>query len=739
MFKKAFRIVFLTLFFLFLTINCALAESNIKGKVIVFCLDGIDSQTLFSTSFPNLRFLLDKGAIGLMSNQGYRGADSFRGYLTLGTGNRAPFSSYAVQSYEVEEKGYPFSPSDVYQLQNGKKPGRAQIVHLGLNLLNKAFEEPLYNVRAGALGEELHRNGLKTAVIGNSDLGFLPDSLTTYRFAPVVAMDNDGLVDRGAISKEVLKTDPGFPYGVRIDNQKILSRFKSFYSQTDFIVIEYGDTFRLNKYKDFLSEERKQFLLSQVLNRADWLVGELLKQIDFKKDFFILVVPSTEGIEESLNPLSPIVIYGPGYSRGLLLSATTHQEGFVSNTDFAPTVLNFFGLNKSSYFLGNHIFSRKTFSPGERVRFLLERDQRALVINSLRKPLIVFFASLQVIFYFLTFLVIMARKRKSFRNFLTWGFLFFLSLPLSLQVWPLLVGDWSSPFLPLILLVLFFSLLFVRLYTWSGDKDYAYLGLTIFTFLWLVYDLLTGSKQSLDSVFGYSSILGARFFGLGNEEMAIMLSVFLLSLAFLLEKSEKLSNQKIWVMIAVVVFFFLIGWPALGADFGGTVTSFIALSLFLLWIFEVKISFRQILIICLAGFLLISSFIVYDLSRPLENQTHLARTISLVKEEGLSSLLLTIERKAETNWRVFRSSPWSYFFLLIFVFLVVLFFRPVGWLKNFFARKPFLRSAFYSSLWAGVIGFALNDSGIVIPALILSYFLPYLFLSLLEQTDGVKV
>lgn len=741
--KKVVKITFLSLFFLFLFASPALAEpdstASAKRKVIVFCLDGIDSQTLFSTSLSNLRNLIAKGSLALMSNQGYRGTDFFRGYLTLGTGNRAPFSSYTAQSYEVKEKGYPFSPGDVYKLQNGETPGEAQVVHLGLNFINKAFEEPLYNVKVGALGDELHRRGLRTAVIGNSDLGSSPDPQTTYRFAPAVAMDSSGLVDKGAISKEILETDPDFPYGARINNQGVFSRFKSFYPQADFIVIEYGDTFRFNRYKDFLSEERKQAILNKVLSRADWLLGRLLREIDFRKDLLIVVAPSTEEVDESLNPLSPIVIYGSGYSGGLLSSATTHQKGFVSNTDFAPTILNFFGIQKSSYFLGNSIFSVKSFPTSKRVSFLLKRGKRALVIDFLRKPLVIFFASFQVVLYFLSFLVTKVGQRKLFRNLLTWSFLSFLSLPLSFQVWPALVNNWESPFLPLVLLFLFFPLLFIRLYSWTGNKDNAYLGLTAFTFIWLVYDLFTGSKQSLDSVFGYSSILGARFFGLGNEEMAIMLSVFLLSLALLLERSQKLSNKKNWVSIAVIIFFFLIGWPALGADFGGTVTSFIALSLFILSVLEVKISFRQIFLIGLIGLLLISSFIAYDLSRPPEKQTHLARTVSLVKEEGISSLLLTIERKAETNWRVFRYSPWSYFFLFIFVSLVVLFFRPVGWLKSFFVQKPFLKSAFYSSLWAGAIGFALNDSGIVIPALILSYFLPYLFLSLLEQVDGVRI
>ncbi len=740
--KKVIRIGLLFLFFLFLFTTQAFSEpgnkTNTKGKVIIFCLDGIDSQTLFLTSLPNLRSLITKGSIALMSNQGYRGADVFRGYLTLGTGNRAPFSSYTAQSYEVEEKGYPFSPGDVYLLQNGKLPGESQVVNLGLNLINKVFEGPLYNVKVGALGDELHRRGLKTAVIGNSDLGSSFDPQITYRFAPAIAMDSRGLVDKGAISKEVLEADPNSPYGIRINNEEVFSRFKDFYSQADFIVIEYGDTFRFNQYKDFLSEERKQTILNQILNRADWLVGQLLKKIDSRKDLFVLVVPSTEGVDESLNPLSPIIIYGYSYSGGLLSSATTHQEGFVSNTDFAPTILNFFNLPKSSYFLGNNIFSVKSFPVSKRVSYLLGREKRALVIDFLRKPMITFFASFQVILYFLSFLLFKAKQRKRFRNLLIWSFLIFLSLPLSLQVWPALVANWESPFLSLVLLFLFFSLLFIRLYSWTGNKDNACLGLTTLTFVWLIYDLFTGSKQSLDSIFGYSSILGARFFGLGNEEMAIMLSVFLLSLALLLEKNQKLSSQKIWVSIPIVVFLFLIGWPSLGADFGGTVTSFIALSLFLLSVLEVKISFRQIFLIGLIGFLLISSFIAYDLSRSQENQTHLARTVSLVKEEGISSLLLTVERKAETNWRVFRYSPWSYFFLFIFVFLVVLFFRPVGWLKSFFAQKPFLKSAFYSSLWAGAIGFALNDSGIVIPALILSYFLPYLFLSLLEQDDGVK-
>lgn len=735
---KKFGKLTLLLFFFFFT-SMTLAEGSPRGKVVVFCLDGVDSRALFTSRLSNFHYLINKGSIGLLSNQGYRGTDSFRGYLTLGTGNRAPLSTYVAQAYETEEENYPFSPKNVYKLQNGRSPGKSEAVHLGLNLINREFEEPLHPLRVGALGTELRRRGLRTAVIGNSDLGIIPDPQDTFRFAPAIAMDSNGLIDKAAISKKILEADSRFPYGVRINNQAVLSWFRSFYKQSDFLVIEYGDTFRLNRYKDFLSEERKQVLLNEVLLRADELVGKLLKQLDPRRDLFIVVAPSTEEIENYGKPLSPIIVFGPGYSRGLLSSATTHQEGFVSNTDFAPTILRFFGINKSSYFLGNSIYSVKSGTNRERVSFLLERDKRALLIDWLRKPLVVFFASLQVVLYFLTFLVVLFNQGKRFRKVLTWGFLFFLSLPLVFQVWPLLVSSWDKPFLTLILLSIFSALFFIRVYFWSGDKDHAYLSLTFLTFCWIVYDLFSGSKESLDSIFGYSSLIGARFYGLGNEEMAILLSVFLLFLALLLEKNGRLARRKSWLIVPIVIFLFLIGWPALGADFGGTVTSFIALSFFLLSVFKVDISFRKILLLGLIGVLLVSFFIAYDLSRPSSSRTHLARTVILVKNEGLSSLFLTIERKAETNWRVFRYSPWSFSFLFLFTSLVLLFFRPVGWLKNFFTEKPFLRSAFYSSLWAGAIGFALNDSGIVIPALILSYFLPYLFLSLLERVDGARV
>ncbi len=737
MFKKVLLLVPLFLFFLFFTLG--LAEGSPPRKVVIFCLDGVDCQTLFSSKLPNFRYLVNKGSAGLLSNEGYRGADTFRGYLTLGTGNRAPYSSYAAQSYETKEEGYPFFPEDVYKLQNGKAPGKAEAVHLGLNLIEKDFEEPLYPLQVGALGTELHRRGLKTAVIGNSDLGILPEPQNVYRFGPTVVMDNKGLVDRAAIGKEILEADPYFPYGVKINNQEVFSRFKSFSKQAHVLVIEYGDTFRLNRYKDFLSEERRKIFLNEILSRADELVGKLLKQINPEKDFFILVAPSTEEEEDYGRPLSPIIIFGPGYSSGLLISATSHQEGFVSNTDFAPTVLNFLGINKSSYFLGNSIYSQKSFSTREKINFLISRAKRALFIDWVRKPMVIFFASLQVVLYFLTFLVILINRREKFRPFLTWGFLLFLSLPLSFQIWPGLVTSWDKPFLTLVLLIFFFCFLLIRIYYWSGNKDYSYLSVTFLTFCWLVYDLFTGSKQSLDSVFGYSSILGARFFGLGNEEMAILLSVFLLFLALLLERNHKFSERKSWLVLAVMAFFFLVGWPSLGADFGGTLTAFTALSFFLLSIFKTKISFKKILFIFLIGLLLVTLFVAYDLSRPPANRTHLARTFTLVEEEGISSLFLTVARKADTNWRVFRYSPWSFFFLLTFVFLIALFFRPEGWLKNFFSERPFLKSAFYSSLLAGVVGFLLNDSGIVIPALIISFFLPYLFLSLLEGADGVRV
>jgi hypothetical protein len=96
-------------------------------------------------------------------------------------------------------------------------------------------------------------------------------------------------------------------------------------------------------------------------------------------------------------------------------------------------------------------------------------------------------------------------------------------------------------------------------------------------------------------------------------------------------------------------------------------------------------------------------------------------------------------RKASTNLRVFTNTIWTY--LVPFALLLIgwLFLRPRGRWDKLAITHPRLRAGLVSALVLSVIGFFVNDSGIVIPALMLSFIVPFALLIHLSLERGLLV
>jgi hypothetical protein len=133
---------------------------------------------------------------------------------------------------------------------------------------------------------------------------------------------------------------------------------------------------------------------------------------------------------------------------------------------------------------------------------------------------------------------------------------------------------------------------------------------------------------------------------------------------------------------------------------------------------------RTVVVTCLAGLIAIAVFLALDLARPPEARTHLARLWEDVSKRGGGVLVDTIERKARSNLRVFRSTIYTFFVPPALGVMAWLLRRPRGRWERLARIYPRLRAGLVGGLILGVLGFAVNDSGIVIPAVILSYLLP---------------
>jgi hypothetical protein len=139
-----------------------------------------------------------------------------------------------------------------------------------------------------------------------------------------------------------------------------------------------------------------------------------------------------------------------------------------------------------------------------------------------------------------------------------------------------------------------------------------------------------------------------------------------------------------------------------------------------------KVSPRRLLGLAAAAVAAATTFGLLDLLRPAGQRTHLGRLFERIGQDGFGPLNDVIVRKLGENLSVLPTSVWVPLVPAVLAFLAWLAWGRSLRLELLRARAPELRPAFVGVLVAAVLGFALNDSGIAVPAMMLGVLNPVL-------------
>ena len=140
-----------------------------------------------------------------------------------------------------------------------------------LERINRKLNHP---IKVGLLGSLLQRKGLKTAVIGNENTRL---EETEVR-AALITMNDQGVTNYGRVDGGLLKEDPASPFGLKTDYELLFQTYKEMKEKAHFIVIQTGDTHRLNKYHYF-SDERLTNAKKWIFQEVDLFLGRLLETL----------------------------------------------------------------------------------------------------------------------------------------------------------------------------------------------------------------------------------------------------------------------------------------------------------------------------------------------------------------------------------------------------------------------------------------------------------------------------
>jgi hypothetical protein len=228
-----------------------------------------------------------------------------------------------------------------------------------------------------------------------------------------------------------------------------------------------------------------------------------------------------------------------------------------------------------------------------------------------------------------------------------------------------------------------------------------------------VGDALSGARLQIDSLLGYNALHAGRFVGFGNVAFAVLGAGAVLAASLL---AAGRPRRAAWAAVAAVAVPVLAvdGAPHWGADFGGVLTLVPTFAVLALLVGGAGLTWRRLLAAQAAGGLVVAVVAWLDYRRPAEARSHFGRFVGTVVD---GTAWATIERKALTSWELLFVGPHTRAALVLTVALVVVVARsPV--LARVGAVDPALRPMLTTTVALALIGFATNDSGVAIPAVV---------------------
>lgn len=638
-------------------------------KVVLVGIPGLRVDDLNAGTMPNLDGLLDQGAVAASAVRTLSDRPSpTEGYATLGAGAKVRAGA------EVGAATEGATGQGAIEV-----PGAARTIRA--NRRRNVSSPP------GALGDALHRAGLRTAVVGNG---------------AVALMDSEGSVDAGRVDTDVR----GDPAALRAEVAAALS-------VADVVLVDPGQPEVVPR--------------PQALASADRTLGEVMGLAG--PDALLLVVSVTPSGEDW--SLAPMVAGGRGVRRGRLYSPSTRQSGLVTLTDVAPTVLQALDAEVPDAMVG-HPLRYRPGTPG--VGLLWDMDRDASLREDLYSWVVYAYIALQSAVYLLAML---ARRL----GWIERGGGALRLLVLAFAAWPLATfAAWAVPGITrlggwLIVLLLAIDALIVAAAIRARRHPLSPLawicGATVTV---LLVDVATGSRLQLSSFLGYSGPYTAgRFSGLGNAAFAALASSAIVFAAVHVHRAPRRREALVTAGGLLALVILVDGAPGLGADVGGILTLIPVFGATLVAMAGRRLSWRTVLVggVVTVGGLAVATGV--DMLRPADARTHLGRLVARVQDEGLEPIFTTLARKAEGSLSTFRS-PLSWALPLIFVYGLYLLLRARG-LPEVLVNRSALRAGSFAMVATGLLGCVVNDSGVVVTAVVFVYIAPFLTLLVLHRPD----
>lgn len=706
--KKTFFIsiyILLACLFFCLGQQAIAAESSKKpaDKVIIYMIDNLSLNDITSQNTPYLWSLQNQGGIGLLNTITGGQRTIKNACATISAGNLAVGSNSSSQNYQADSIVNNEKVADVFFRNTGVLPNPENVVVTNIEVIHKNNLQRRLG-KPGRLGDSLHSLGLTTAVVGNTDRFDIID-----RPGALILMDSKGIVDRGVIEKQT--GDGGAPSKnpYWADYRALIDQVKSV-QDCDVILIEYGDLTRLEAMHPLFSTSAYNNERRIILSLIDDSIRDIDERFSTPNTCRYIISPSPSRNAYIPNALlTPVIIIKPENNNGVLTSYSTRRDGIVLLTSLTNSILNCFNPSvKDPIYIAAH---DKPYD------YLKELNKRATFSYANQKLILTILISCLLLLILFTIITLLKNKSSLIIPKLL---SLLLSLPLALLIMP--IFPIFNPYLfafTAIVLCCFLTLLVILLS--RIVKTTPIMLMLLLTILTISVDLVLGLDLIANSIMSYQIISGARYYGLGNEYMGVFIGATISLAALYLNKKFHIKGL-INVMLLFVMVVILIAYPLFGINVGGTITACIALGVTLISLYKNTFSYKDIICVIVGTVFVISVIALLDVNQPSELQSHLAKNIRIIADQGIGAILAIIIRKLEMHLEIISYKYLGWILLATLAGITLLLYKPNKFLTDIKNSFRYLYKGLEGIIIAAIIAVIFNDSGITAAATLSLYF-----------------
>ncbi len=715
--KKLISFLLLMMICIGLVPNYSFAANKKEGKIIYISINRTNLDNLQEIPVLNKK-LKSSGYVGLMNIKGDQGNDDERSYASIGAGCRANVeSSDAISFVNVDEKS-----GQVFKSVTGVNPKEINNININKSI-NINAEKGSFGSVLGLIGQTLSDNNKTVSLLGNSDIVDGKGNVVEIRNAGLIAMDTMGRVDKGNIDN-INMEDLTMPYGIRTDYSKLAKETRSYYENSDVVFVELGDTYRLDRYKSNLNNTTYNKMKKEIYSNINTYLEEIFNMVNVNDTVYVVSEFPSKLDYSNRKRLSPVIKF-KGEGKGLLRSATTRRDGIIGNLDVGVDILSEFGLS-------NERALGRTFSLIDRddnISFINNELEKMVSINNIRSTVVNTFVGIVSTSWVIAMLALLIKDKLPHKEkvFIVLKELIKLAIimPLTFLIAP--IFNFKTQIGLTVGVVITTAILYISgrlLFKHNDLKQMAYY--SILTVVITVIDIVLGTYLMKNSIMSYDAIVGARYYGVGNEYQGVIIGSAIFGLSVLLNYKK---IPKWFTVIFAIITLITTAFPSMGANVGASISECIAYLLFIMLIFDVKLDFKKIVLLGLSAVLLVSVFAGLDLMLGLES--HLGGFVKQIIQTGPQAIFNTFGRKISMNLKLAKSSVWVNILLVGIAVIGIFIFRPSRHMKNISNKYPMIFKGFIASMVGCLITLLVNDSGIVAAATASIYILiPILVISI---------